>query len=312
MTDRAVWDTVIVGGGPAGLSAALVLGRARRRVLVLNSGQPRNGMAHALHGVLGHDGRDPAELLLHGRAEVERYGVAIRRFEVDAIEVEGERLAVMAEIGQVSARSVVLATGMRDALPEIDGFDAVWGRSAHICPYCDAWEHRGQAIGVYAHGECGLHMALLLRQWSDDVVLLTDGPHGLSDRQRAGLSAREVVVIEDPVARLESDDGQLRRVCFTGGSRLDRQALFFFVGWEARSALAAALGCDLGVDGSITVDGSQQTSVDGVYAVGNCSDPSALVPIASAAGVTAATAINARLVKDDLERALSVTVADTS
>ena len=203
------------------------------------------------------------------------------------------------------SRTVLLATGMLDELPDIPGFADVWGTSAHTCPYCDGFEHRDERLAVLAAGDRGEHLAVLLRQWSDDVVLLSDGPHGLAPDQLARVQAVGVPVIESPVAGLDSHDGRLRSVRFGDGQTLDRDALFFYVGWRLRNDVARALGCELRDDGSIAVDANQATTIDRVYAAGNCADPRALVPAAAGSGTTAAVTINARLCFEDADRAVA-------
>jgi thioredoxin reductase len=305
MATDAAWDCIVVGAGPAGLNAALVLSRARRRVLVLDSGAPRNYATHEMHGVLGHDGVDPADLRARGRTELARYGVGVVTGDVrDAALLDGAVRLIWGDAAEVT-RTVLLATGMLDAVPELDGFAEVWGTSAHTCPYCDGFEHRDERLAILAAGARGEHLALLLRQWSDDVVLLTDGPHGLAADQLARVRARGVCIIETPVAGFDSENGRLRRVHLENGQTLDRDALFFYVGWQLRTELARALGCALRDDGSIVVSADQATTVDRIYAAGNCADPRALVPTAAGAGVAAAVAINARLSVEDANRAVA-------
>ena len=201
------WDCIVVGAGPAGLNAALVLGRARWRVLVLDNGAPRNYATHEMHGVLGHDGLDPAELRARGRAELARYGVEVVTLEVQDAEVLDGAVRVTCAGRTELARTVLLATGMLDEVPDIPGFADVWGTSAHTCPYCDGFEHRDERLAVLAAGDRGEHLAVLLRQWSDDVVLLSNGPHDLAADQLARVQAVGVPVIE--IARRRA--GQPRR-----------------------------------------------------------------------------------------------------
>src|SRR3954469_24222540 len=300
------WDCIVVGAGPAGLNAALVLGRARRRVLVLDSAQPRNYATHEMHGVLGHDGLDPADLRAPGPAELAAYGVEVGGAEVEDAELLDDVVRLSSARGVDVARTVLLATGMLDEVPDIPGFAGVWGTSAHTCPYCDGYEHRDERLAVLASGPRAEHLAVLLRQWSDDVVLLTNGPHDLAVDQLARVHALGIPIIETPVMALDGDDdGRLRRVRLDNGETLDRDALFFYVGWQLRSHLARALGCRLRDDGSIAVDSEQATTVDRVYAAGNWAAPRALVPAAAGSGVTAAVAINARLSFEDADRAVA-------
>jgi thioredoxin reductase len=299
------WDCIIVGAGPAGLNAALVLGRARWRVLVLDNAAPRNYATHEMHGVLGHDGLDPAELRARGRAELARYGVQVVTLEVQDAGVLDGAVRVTCAGRTELARTVLLATGMLDELPDIPGFAHVWGTSAHTCPYCDGFEHRDERLAVLAAGDRGEHLAVLLRQWSDDVVLLSNGPHNLAADQLARVQAVGVPVIETPIVGLDSHDGSLARIRLGDGQTLDRDALFFYVGWRLRNDVARALGCELRDDGSIAVDANQATTIDRIYAAGNCSEPRALVPAATGSGTTAAVAINARLSFENADRAVA-------
>jgi thioredoxin reductase len=300
------WDCIVVGAGPAGLNAALVLGRARRRVLVLDSAQPRNYATHEMHGVLGHDGLDPADLRARGRTELGRYGVGVVTAEVQNAEALDGSVRVTSSCGADLTRTVLLATGMLDEVPDIPGFTEVWGTSAHTCPYCDGFEHRDERLAILADGARGEHLVILLRQWSDDVVLFSNGPHGLDADQLARVRALGIPIVETPVVALDSDNGgRLRRLRLDDGETFDRDALFFYVGWQFRNDVARRLGCQLHDDGSIAVDSSQATTVDRVYAAGNCADPRALVPAAAGSGATAAVTINARLSLEDADHAVT-------
>jgi thioredoxin reductase len=308
-TQSGAWDCIVVGAGPAGLNAALVLGRARRRVVVLDNAEPRNYATHEMHGVLGHDGLDPADLRARGREELANYGVEVLSAEVQGAEVLGGRVRLSTADGAHVTRTVLLATGMLDQLPDIPGFTGVWGTSAHTCPYCDGFEHRDERLALLASGTRGEHLAVLLRQWSADVVLFTNGPHGLTVDELARTQALGIPMIQTPIVALEGDDdGRLRRIRLDNGDTVDRDALFFYIGWRLRNDIARTLGCQLREDGSIAVDSQQATTVDGVYAAGNCADPRALVPTAAGSGVTAAVAINVRLSLEDADRAVTALV----
>jgi thioredoxin reductase len=309
MAENASWDCIIVGAGPAGLNGALVLARARRRVLVLDNGTPRNYATHAMHGVLGHDGLDPADLRARGREELARYGVEVLSAAVEGAAVLDGGVRVTWDDRAETSRTVILATGMLDEVPDIPGFGEAWGTSAHTCPYCDGFEHRDERVAVLAAGARGEHLALVLRQWSGDVVLLSNGPHDLAPDQLARVQARGVRIIQTPVAALDSEDGRLRCVRLEDGQALGRDALFFYVGWRLRTELARGLGCQLRDDGSIVVSTDQATTVDRIYAAGNCADPRALVPTAAGAGVAAAVAINGRLSVEDADRAVAASGA---
>jgi thioredoxin reductase len=299
------WDCIVVGAGPAGLSAALMLGRARRRVLVLDSNAPRNFAARAMHGVLGHDGLDPAALRAKGAEELSRYGIEVRAAEVDperARTVDGG-----VELDGETARALIIATGLLDTTPAIEGFDAIFGTSAHTCPYCDGWEHRDERIAVLTTvAGAAAHVGRLLRQWSGDVVVLTHGAPGVDAAEEEALAALGVPVLREPVERFAARDGRLTAIEFSGRPPLERDVLFFNVGFEPRTAIAAALGCALDDRGFvIAAERDRQTSVDRVYAAGNCADPMLNVPLSIADGVRAGGAVNLRLVEDGVVQPLA-------
>jgi thioredoxin reductase len=288
------WDCIVVGAGPAGLSAALTLGRARRRTLVLDAGTPRNHAARAMHGVLGHDGLAPADLRARGVEEVARYGIEVRR-----VAAVGERVALVdggIALDGERTRTLIVATGLHDETPDIDGFDAIYGVSAHTCPYCDGWEHRDTRIAVLAPVFGGAHMGRLLRQWSRDVVVLTDGGPGVEADGEAELRAVGVAVVRDRVERFRHADGQLEAIELAGRDPLPADALFFHVALRPVTELAQALGCALGEGGFVVAEPlTRATNVDRVHAIGNCADPMQNVPMAIADGARAAVAINMRL-----------------
>ena len=289
------WDCIVVGAGPAGLSAALMLGRARRRVLVLDSGKPRNFAAHAMHGVLGHDGLDPAALRARGTEELTRYGIEVRAAEVDG----ARTLDGGVELAGETARALILATGLLDTKPAIAGFDDIYGTSAHTCPYCDGWEHGDERIAVLAPvAGAAVHLGRLLRQWSGDVAVLTDGGPGVDAGDEATLAAIGVPVVREPVERFVARDGRLTAIELAGRPPLERDALFFSAGFQPRTALAAGLGCALDERGFVIAGEDRRTSVERVYAAGNCADPMLNVPLSVADGVRAALAVNVRLVEE--------------
>jgi thioredoxin reductase len=234
---NSIWDCVVVGGGAAGLSAGLVLGRARRRTLLVDAGQQSNLAAHGIGGLLGHDGRPPGELYEAGRREIAAYpSVEVRTVEV----VTGERAGDVFELElsdgrRERTRRVLLATGMEYRPPALPGLAELWGRSAFHCPFCHGWEVRDQPLAVLANGERAVRASLLLRGWSDDVVLLTGGPAELDGDDRSRLAAARVVVDERPVAELASRNGELVAVVFTDGTRLARSGLLVATTLHQRS-----------------------------------------------------------------------------
>jgi thioredoxin reductase len=293
------YDVAVVGGGGAGLSAALVLGRARRRVAVIDSGAPRNASAAHMHGFLSRDGMSPAELLATGRAEVTGYDVDVVEDEVVGIE---DGFVVRLAGGRVlTARRILLATGLRDELPEIPGVRERWAKDLLHCPYCHGWEVRDQPIGVLGtHPDCVQH-AQLVRQWSENVAFFVH-THDLTATEEAELEARGVRVTHGEVARLLVEDDQLTGVALTGGEVVARTVVFIRPhNVPHADGLAAGLGCEVDGAGFVTIDVTGRTSVSGVWAAGNVADPRAQVITAAGAGSAAAIAINADLVAEDVE-----------
>ncbi|RDH75826.1 NAD(P)/FAD-dependent oxidoreductase [Mycolicibacterium moriokaense] len=304
MTD--VWDCVIVGGGAAGLSAALVLGRARRRTLVVDDGGQSNLAAHGIGGLLGHDGRPPAQLYEIGRSELAAYpSVEVRDGVVRGGVRAGDGFTLdVGRGGTESTRRVLLATGMQYRPPDIAGVAELWGNSVFHCPFCHGWEVRDQPLAVLANGERAVHSALMLRYWSDDVVLLTNGPAELAATDRDRLAAAGVPVDERQVAELASAEGELDAVVFTDGTRLPRRGLLVATTLHQRSSLADQLGADAGrptpvMEDPLDVDALSRTTSPGVFAAGDVSAPMPQVAASVAAGSLAAVAVVQSLLADD-------------
>ena len=304
MTDSDLFDAVVVGAGPAGLSAALTLGRAGRRTLVLDSGEPRNAPATHMHNVLGHDGTPPAELRRLAREQLAAYpSVELRdAAATGAARHDGAFAVTLAGGGEIRARRLVLAGGVRDELADLPGMGELWGRSVLHCPYCHGHEVRGQALAVLGAGEHQAFIATLLRRgYSDDVVLLANGEEPAAADV---LAEQGVPVHERPVARLDGRDGRLERVVFDDGSALARDALFAGGRPVQRSPLAADLGCALLDDGAVEVDEFGRTSVEGVLAAGDMAHRATLpgtmaaVSVASASGMVAGVAVDQELHAD--------------
>lgn len=297
MTETSSWECVIVGGGAAGQSAALVLGRARRRVLVLDAGQQSNLSAHGVGGLLGHDGLPPAELYARGRAELAAYPtVSVRDARVVGGTATDDGFALRLEGGDaIEAGRVLLATGMRYDVPDLPGLREHWGGAAFHCPYCHGWEARDGRLAVLG-ATAATHRALLLRGWSADVVLLTDGPADLDAAERAALAAAGVPVDERPVVGVESAGGTLRAVRFADGSALERDGLLVLAPLVQRTALAVELGAALDDAGTVDVDAFGRTTVAGLWAAGDVATGMPQVAAAIAEGSKAAALINGDLV----------------
>lgn len=300
-----MYDAVIVGGGPAGLNAALVLGRCRRRVLLCDNGQPRNAYSHGVNGFLSRDGVGPAELRRIARDELKPYGsVEVRDVAiVDAERGEGCFRLTLADGGRAQARKLLLATGLQDELPAIEGFRELYGQSVWNCPYCDGWEHRDQPLAVYGQGGKGKNFALELTIWSRDLVLCTDGPADLSSEDRDDLAREGIRLVEDPIARLEGGEGGLERIRFRSGEALERKGLFFIYGERQPSELVTKLGVELNGKGVVETGSYERTNVPGLYAAGDASRRVQFAVVAAAEGAMAAFAINTELLHEDLERA---------
>jgi thioredoxin reductase len=308
--DSKTYDVVIVGGGAAGLSAALVLGRARRDVVVIDAGSPRNAPAAHMQGFLSRDGMPPSELLALGRAEVERYGVEVRSGQVASVAPGFE---VTAQGGEVLfARRLLVATGAGDEVPDVPGVSERWGRDLLHCPYCHGWEVRDQPLGLLASLPGSVQHALLLRQWSDDVVFFTH-TYELAAGERRQLAARGIRTEEGIVTRLVIDDDHLTGVELDGDRVVPRSAVFVRPGIAPHNdGLLSSLNCEFNDTGFVRVDGAGRTSAPGVWAAGNVADPRAQVITAAGAGSAAAIAINADLVDDDVALALQHPIAATA
>ena len=304
------YDAIVVGAGTAGLSAALVLGRSRRRVLLLDGGEPRNVPSYASHGFFTRDGARPEELLEIGRAQLKPYpNVEYRAGRATEVSGSDGAFRVDLEAGEAaSARKLVLATGVFDELPDIPGFLELWGRGVYHCPYCHGWEVSNRSLAVMVGGDEVLERAILIRNWSRDLVALTDGsPPG--DEARARLGALGVPVYEKGIARLEGKaDGSegLAWVVFEDGSSLEREGLFYGPPQRQRSGLAEALGCEIVAMGPaaevVKADPvTKETSVPGVYAAGDAGTPMQSIVMASASGTAAAAFLNHTLCGEDAE-----------
>jgi thioredoxin reductase len=298
-----MFDTIIVGGGPSGLSAALVLGRCLRNVLVCDAGNPRNARARVFNGFLSRDASDPGEFLQIGRDQLQRYEtVELRKTTV--VHIKRSRECFTADLvdgQQIRSRTVLLATGLIDELPKIDGFEEFYGESIHSCPLCDAWEHRGEPLAVLGGKQEAAELAIEMLLWNKDVVLCADGTLECDDKTKGQLAAGGIQVIDTPVARLEGEGGKLRHIRFTDGTSLARSVLYFAAAQYQKTPLAKELGCEFcDKDGCIQCDENGETSVPDLYAAGNCSRGVQMVIAAAAEGALAAVAINNHLLEADV------------
>lgn len=294
-------DAIIVGAGPAGLSAALILGRCRRSVMVFDSGRPRNAYSHGMHGYLSRDGMPPGEFLQVARDQLKPYrSVQIVDAEVtEAKKIDGG-FQITANDGKVfQCKKLLIATGVVDCLPKINGIVSLWGKTVFNCPYCDGWEFRDQPIAVYGKGNRGFNLALtIVTTWSKDVVLLTDGESEMDQAQLSQLKRNGVIVNEDKIDCLMGVEGKLSEIIFQNGERLKREAMFFNTPSFLRSKLLDQLECPYTEEEGVETGKYEKTKVPGLYVAGNILREVQLVIVAASQGTEAAFGINSALAKE--------------
>jgi thioredoxin reductase len=298
-----LYDCIVIGAGPAGLSASLFLARYLRRTLTFHHNSPRNEYAHGVHGFLGHDGIRPGELLARGRDEVMAYGGLIIEACVTAVEkVSPEHFRVFTgpESKTFEAQRLLLATGLRDLTPDCPGFHEFYGSSVHHCPDCDGYEVKDKRVAVLAHDSNAAAFAEHLLTWTKQLTLLTD-QNEISSSNRAKLAELDIPIRTEAVVALDGDkrNQQLERVLFSAGEPLECDALFFNLGTELATNFHETLECRLDEEcGLVWVDETQQTSIDGVYAAGDITPHSQLAVVAAAEGAMAAIQIHRSLIQD--------------
>lgn len=304
MKRKDMFDVVIVGAGPAGLSAALVLGRACRKVLLCDNETPRNWASKAIYGFLTRDGMTPADFREAARVELQRYpNICRAKAEVsDAKRLADGTFAIRAGRRTVISRKVLIATGVLDKLPAIPGIESFFGTSVFQCPYCDGWELRGARVAVYGKARSALEIARSLTGWTDDIALCTNGRAGLSDGDKLRLHRNNVRLFEQPITGLHGAGGKLEAIEFQDGAVLERSALFFDTACMGRSQLAVSLGCQFNRRGGIRCGQYEATSVAGVFVAGNVIKDVQLSIVAAGEGARAAFGINRALIRENFER----------
>lgn len=295
---NSIYDCMIIGGGPAGLTCAIFLGRYRLRVLLVDSGKPRNYASRGIHGFLGQHGILPGELLRKGREEAVAAGVEICDCTASKIEKSGDTFEVTTTSATVRARRVVLAYGVRDILPDVEGIESYYGTSVHHCPDCDGYEMCDRRVGVIGWGKPVVGLTLKLRQWTSELTVLTHGRERDFEKEHTSkLLAEGIGVKEERIERLIGADGKLQAIELSNGTKIELDALFFTIGVERSCSLAEDLGCEtLNGKPNLIVDEYKQTTVEGVYAIGDLVPGSQLAITSAADGAIAAIAINKSLV----------------
>ena len=309
--DLATYDVVVVGGGAAGLGGALMLGRSRRSVLVVDAGEPRNAPASGVHGFLTRDGMDPAALLRVGREEVRGYGGRVVDGRVASAEkVEGGFTVTLEDGRRAGARRLLVTTGLVDELPDVAGVRERWGRDVLHCPYCHGWEVRDLPIGVLASGPMAVHQALLFRQLTEDLTLFLHTAPEPTGEELEKLAARGIAVVEGEVAALEVREDRLTGVRLQSGEIIPRGAVVVGPRFAARAEMLAGLGLELtthpsGMGEHVEAGAMGLTSVPGVWVAGNVTDPTAQVLASTNAGAMSGAAINADLMSEDTREAVA-------
>jgi len=299
-----IFDAIIVGGGPAGLNAAIVLGRSRRKVLLFDTGRQRNRFSHGIHNYLTRDSILPIEFLKVAYKEVKKYGAVVSRREVvQARKLQSGIFLVTDQHGKkFYAKKLLLATGLRDNIPPLEGIMDFYGRSVFHCPYCDGWEARDKTIGVYAKNKNGFELAISLLTWSNDITLYTDGKIYLKPLEKDALGRKKIRVVNEKIVRLEGKKGHLEQLLMFSNKRQKCEALFFSNGYHQQCDLAQTLGCEINKKGVVVTNRLQQANIKGLYVAGDVARDMHFVVVAAAEGAKAGVSINKELQKEEFRK----------
>lgn len=295
-----MFDCIIVGGGPAGLNAAVVLGRCQRKVLVFDTEQYRNRYTHGMHNYLTRDHIKPAEFILLSQQEIFKYGVElVKKRVVHARKNDEDLFVVKDEEGTIYySKKLLIATGLADPLPEVEGFQEMYGTSIFHCPYCDAWEVRDKRIGVYAKNKNGFELAIALKGWSNEVAIFTDGVKKFKPGEKEELRANDIDIVTLPIEKVTGTNGMIEKIIFKNSSEYLVDALFFVNGFTQQCNLAETFDCEMSKQGKVLTNQYQQTKTAGLYVAGDADKDMHFVVVAAAEGAKAAVIINKELQKE--------------
>jgi thioredoxin reductase len=298
------YEVIIIGGGPAGLSAAMILGRCRRKVLLFDSGKYRNQKSQALHGFITRDGINPMDFLKITRQELQKYNIQIIEDEIDVGEKTDDGFFVTDRNGKIyHSKKLLLATGLRDNLPKIEGLEDCYGKSIFHCPYCDGWEIRDTKIAVLSNRKAGYDLSLIIKDcWSDDVHLITDGGDYLTEEHLENLEDLNIRVIQKKVGKIIHENGNLKALKLSDGSQISMNYLFFSNGFDQRSVLGEQFGCRYDSKGIIITDKLEHSNVEGLFVAGDATKDMKLIVVAAAEGAKAAVVINNELMKEAVKK----------
>ena len=299
-----VFDVIIIGGGPAGLNAAVVLGRCRRRVLLFDHGKQRNRFSDGMRNYLTRDNISPINFLKISRNEIKKYGVIFKSAEI----VHAEKLQTgyffvkdKNGIGYYSTK-LLIATGLQDNVPPLQGFSSFYGKSIFHCPYCDGWEVKDKNLGVYARNKNGFELAISLQTWSKKITLYLDGKDYLKPLEKEKLKEKNIDIVRDKIMKLEGEKGKLQNIVFRDNKKRKCNALFFVNGYDQQCSIAESLGCRMTKKKAIITNRLQQANISGLYVAGDVSRDMHFVVVAAAEGAKAGVSINKELQKEEFKK----------